>query len=80
MTYPLVRDLAAEGFSVRAFEVAHKGGRTYGYTVRQGASSIGYVPDHAPELGVSDDALAALEGVDYLVLEFLDGQDRKSVV
>ena len=28
--------LEVEGFSVRAFEVAHKGGRTYGYTVRQG--------------------------------------------
>ena len=57
-------ELEVEGFSVRAFEVAHKGGRTFGYTVRAGSSSIGYVPDHAPELGVSDDALAALAGVD----------------
>ena len=29
-------ELEVEGFSVRAFEVAHKGGRTFGYTVRAG--------------------------------------------
>ena len=29
-------ELEVEGFSVRAFEVAHKGGRTFGYTVRHG--------------------------------------------
>lgn len=59
--------LEVEGFAVRAFEVAHKGGRTFGYTVRTRLGSIGYVPDHAPELGVSDDALAALAGVDHLI-------------
>ena len=73
--------LDAEGFSVRAFEVAHKGGRTYGYTVRQGSRSIGYVPDHAPELGVSEDALAALAGVDYLVhdAQFLEHERPRAV-
>ena len=74
-------ELEVEGFSVRAFEVAHKGGRTFGYTVRSGSTSIGYVPDHAPELGVSDDALAALAGVDVLVhdAQFLEHERPRAV-
>ncbi|MFL6080152.1 MAG: MBL fold metallo-hydrolase [Ornithinibacter sp.] len=74
-------DLEVEGFSVRAFEVAHKGGRTFGYTVRSGSTSVGYVPDHAPELGVSDDALAALAGVDVLVhdAQFLEHERPRAV-
>jgi phosphoribosyl 1,2-cyclic phosphodiesterase len=70
-----------EGFEVRAFEVAHKGGRTFGYTVRQGGGSIGYVPDHAPELGVSADALDALAGVDALVhdAQFLEHERPRAV-
>lgn len=73
--------LEVEGFSVRAFEVAHKGGRTFGYTVRQGGGSIGYVPDHAPELGVSTDALEALSGVDVLVhdAQFLEHERPRAV-
>ncbi len=74
-------DLELEGFSVRAFEVAHKGGRTFGYTVSSGSGSVGYVPDHAPELGVSDDALAALAGVDALVhdAQFLEHERPRAV-
>jgi ribonuclease BN (tRNA processing enzyme) len=74
-------ELEVEGFSVRAFEVAHKGGRTFGYTVRSGSTSVGYVPDHAPELGVSDDALAALAGVDALVhdAQFLEHERPRAV-
>ena len=74
-------ELEVEGFCVRAFEVAHKGGRTFGYTVRQGSSSIGYVPDHAPELGVSEDALAALAGVDVLIhdAQFLEHERPRAV-
>jgi len=70
-----------EGFSLRAFEVAHKGGRTFGFTVRHGESSIGYVPDHAPELGVSDDALEALEGVSVLIhdAQFLEHERPRAV-
>ena len=66
---------------VRAFEVAHKGGRTFGYTRAPGRSSIGYVPDHAPELGVSDDALAAMEGVDVLIhdAQFLEHERPRAV-
>ena len=70
-----------DGFSVRAFEVAHKGGRTFGYTVRTGEAALGYVPDHAPELGVSDDALDALAGVDVLVhdAQFLEHERPRAV-
>ncbi|MEO6790294.1 MAG: MBL fold metallo-hydrolase [Ornithinibacter sp.] len=73
--------LDVEGFAVRAFEVAHKGGRSFGVTVRTGAASLGYVPDHAPELGVSDDALEALTGVDVLVhdAQFLEHERPRAV-
>ncbi len=73
--------VGVEGFDVRAFEVAHKGGRTFGYTVRQGGGSIGYVPDHAPELGVSADALDALAGVDVFVhdAQFLEHERPRAV-
>jgi ribonuclease BN (tRNA processing enzyme) len=49
--------------------------------VRSGATSIGYVPDHAPEMGVSDDALAALAGVDYLIhdAQFLEHERPRAV-
>jgi phosphoribosyl 1,2-cyclic phosphodiesterase len=74
-------ELEVEGFAVRAFEVAHKGGRTFGYTVRSGATSLGYVPDHAPQMGVSDDALGCLAGVDVLVhdAQFLEHERPRAV-
>jgi len=36
----------AEGFTVEAREVPHKGGRTFGYRVSDGHSAIAYIPDH----------------------------------
>jgi phosphoribosyl 1,2-cyclic phosphodiesterase len=57
----------ADGFVVTAVEVAHKGGRTYGYRVSADGGSLGYLPDHAPALGVSPELLAAMHGVDLLV-------------
>jgi phosphoribosyl 1,2-cyclic phosphodiesterase len=39
---------AAEGFAVVALEVPHKGGRTVGFRVSDGRSSVAYVPDHCP--------------------------------
>lgn len=65
-----------EGFQVTAFEVAHKGGRTYGYRVDDASGSVAYVPDHAPAQGVSPAALQALRGVDLLVhdAQFLDSE------
>jgi len=38
----------AEGFTVEAREVPHKGGRTFGYRVSDGQSVITYIPDHCP--------------------------------
>jgi phosphoribosyl 1,2-cyclic phosphodiesterase len=56
-----------EGFTVLAREIPHKGGRTYGYRVSDGHSTIVYMPDHNPTaLGPGEDGLgeyhpAALE-------------------
>ena len=63
-----------EGFTVTAFDVAHKGGRTYGYRVEHGGASVAYLPDHSPAAGVDDVALAVLGDVDVLIhdAQFLD--------
>ena len=70
-----------EHFAVTAADAAHKGGRTFGFTVRTGEAALGYVPDHAPELGVSDDALDALADVDVLVhdAQFLEQERPRAV-
>jgi ribonuclease BN (tRNA processing enzyme) len=57
----------ADGFTITAAEVQHNGGRTYGYRVATAGASVGFVPDHAPALGVTDEAIAALAGVDVLI-------------
>ena len=66
----------AEGFAVEAREVPHKGGRTFGYRVSDGHSSIAYIPDHCPTaLGPGPDgwgeyhpdALALAAGADLLI-------------
>jgi phosphoribosyl 1,2-cyclic phosphodiesterase len=48
--FGLVQDgtFEAEGFTVVAKEVPHKGGRTMGFRVSDGHSSVAYVPDHCP--------------------------------
>jgi phosphoribosyl 1,2-cyclic phosphodiesterase len=65
-----------EGFDVLALDVPHKGGRTFGYRVSDGRSSIAYVPDHGPsELGPGPDGygpyhenvLRLADGVDLLL-------------
>ena len=38
----------AEGFSVLARDVPHKGGHTVGYRVSDGHASLAYLPDHCP--------------------------------
>lgn len=58
---------ATEGFDVTAFDVNHKGGRSFGYRIEAGGASFAYVPDHAPAAGVSDAAIAAMDGVDFLI-------------
>jgi phosphoribosyl 1,2-cyclic phosphodiesterase len=40
----------AEGFSIEAREIPHKGGRTFGYRVSDGDSALAYMPDHCPSL------------------------------
>ena len=40
--------LKAEGFTVEAREIPHKGGRTIGYRVSDGRSVAAYVTDHCP--------------------------------
>jgi phosphoribosyl 1,2-cyclic phosphodiesterase len=66
----------AEGFTVEAREIPHKGGTTLGYRVSDGQSVLAYVTDHCPTafgpgpdgLGEYHDAVLALaEGADLLV-------------
>lgn len=65
-----------EGFRVEAHDVPHKGGRTVGFRISDGTSTIAYVPDHRPTafgagpdgFGVYHDAVLALaRDVDVLV-------------
>jgi phosphoribosyl 1,2-cyclic phosphodiesterase len=66
----------AEGFTVLATEVPHKGGRTLGYRVSAGQATLAYIPDHCPTaLGPGPDgwgeyhraALDLAAGVDLLI-------------
>ena len=65
-----------EGFEVTAVDIEHKGGRTFGLRLKDERGSLAYLPDHAPEAGVSDDLRAVLDGVDVLVhdAQFLEGE------
>lgn len=65
-----------EDFTVLAREIPHKGGRTFGYRIGDGRSTLAYMPDHCPtELGPGPSGCgelhpAALElaaGADLLV-------------
>jgi phosphoribosyl 1,2-cyclic phosphodiesterase len=64
------------GFAVSAREIPHKGGRTFGYRISDGQSTLTYMPDHCPiSLGPGPDGFgeyhpAALElaaDVDVLI-------------
>ncbi len=56
-----------EGFTVLTREIPHKGGRTFGYRLSDGHSTLTYMPDHCPtSLGPGEDGFgeyhaAALE-------------------
>jgi phosphoribosyl 1,2-cyclic phosphodiesterase len=65
-----------EGFEVLAREIPHKGGRTFGYRVSDGASSVAYLSDHSPvslgpgEFGdgeIHEAALDLCQGVDLMI-------------
>jgi phosphoribosyl 1,2-cyclic phosphodiesterase len=64
------------GFEVLAREIPHKGGRTFGYRISDGPSSVAYLSDHGPAvLGPGpdgwgpyhDSAVALADGVDLLI-------------
>ncbi len=68
--------LEIEGFSVLVEEIPHKGGRTYGFRISDGTSTVVYMPDHCPSaLGPGPDglgeyhqsALSLCEGADVLI-------------
>jgi ribonuclease BN (tRNA processing enzyme) len=65
-----------EGFSITAVDIEHKGGRTFGLRVDDERGSLAYLPDHAPEAGISDELRSVLAGVDVLVhdAQFLEGE------
>jgi phosphoribosyl 1,2-cyclic phosphodiesterase len=72
--------VAAAGLTVTAREIPHKGGRTFGYRVSDGAATIAYLPDHRPtELGPGPEgwgeyhpaALALAERADAVVHDAL---------
>ncbi len=65
-----------EGFTVTPHEIPHKGGRTLGFRVSDGHSTLAYVPDHCPtEYGAGpagvgeyhDTALELARDVDLLI-------------
>jgi len=65
-----------EEFRITAAEIPHKGGRTFGYRVDDGRSTLAYLPDHCPTvLGPGRDglgemhpaALALADGADVLI-------------
>jgi len=64
------------GFAVTVAEVAHKGGRTYGFRVEDLSGSLAYLPDHAPVQGCSDEVRAMIRGVDVLLhdAQFLESE------
>jgi phosphoribosyl 1,2-cyclic phosphodiesterase len=56
-----------EDFDVVAFDVPHKGGRTFGYRISDGDVSIAYIPDHLPDAATTPAIAGACAGVDVLV-------------
>ena len=56
-----------EGFKVLAFDVPHKGGRTFGFRVSDADVSVAYIPDHHPEPDSLPEIVRACSGVDLLV-------------
>jgi ribonuclease BN (tRNA processing enzyme) len=43
-------EFSVEGFTVVALEIPHKGGRTFGYRISDGHSTLTYMPDHYPSV------------------------------
>jgi len=56
-----------EGYSVRAAEIRHKGGRTFGYRVSDGRVDVAYLPDHVAAGPITPAVEALVRGVDLLI-------------
>jgi ribonuclease BN (tRNA processing enzyme) len=56
-----------EGFEITAFDVPHKGGRTFGIRVDDAGRSIAYIPDHHPEPETNAVIAKVCAGVDLLI-------------
>lgn len=56
-----------EGFDIVAFDVPHKGGRTFGFRISDGEASVAYIPDHCPQPHTSPAIVRECAGVDLLV-------------
>ena len=63
-----------EGYRVTAAEVAHKGGRTYGYRVEGDTGSFCYLPDHAPAIATPELLASARQLADGVDVLFHDSQ------
>ena len=63
-----------EDFRVRATEVEHKGGRTFGYRISDDTGSMAYIPDHVVSHGIDDAVRDLILDVDVLLhdAQFLD--------
>ncbi len=62
-----------EGLTVLAREIPHKGGRTYGYRISDGRSTLTYTPDHCPTvLGAGEDGYGAYHDA---AVELANGAD-----
>jgi phosphoribosyl 1,2-cyclic phosphodiesterase len=59
--------LSVTDFDIGSADIVHKGGRTFGYRVSDANGSMAYLPDHSPALGMSDDVLELITGVDVLL-------------
>jgi phosphoribosyl 1,2-cyclic phosphodiesterase len=59
-----------EGVAVTAGEIAHKGGRTFGYRLERNGGSLAYLPDHCPSTASTEHLASArmlIDGVDLLL-------------
>ena len=65
-----------EGFTVQATDIAHKGGRTFGFRVSDGHSSVAYLPDHTVHGGVEPAVHDLVRGADVLLhdAQFVDAE------
>lgn len=66
-------DFDIEGFNIRAREVPHKGGRTFGYRISEEKSAFTYVSDHNPtDIGPGPDGLGEYHEA---ILELCENSD-----